>query len=182
MTTADRERLADIDSIVATMVDCIADEFDPERILLFGSRARDDANHWGRAPLIPRKRADHAVIVDVGLTVVGLGVLLAGAWLLVRSATHLATAFGLSPVIIGVTVVAFGTSAPEFVVSVTAAAGGAGGLAVGNVFGSNVMNVALVIGIAAALNPLDVDSRLLRRELPILGGATILGIRSLDPT
>ena len=46
MTTADRGRLADIDSIVATMVDCIADEFDPERILLFGSRARDDANHW----------------------------------------------------------------------------------------------------------------------------------------
>ena len=116
------------------------------------------------------------MIVDIGLTVVGLGILLAGAWLLVRSATHLATAFGLSPVIIGVTVVAFGTSAPEFVVSVTAAAGGAGGLAVGNVFGSNVMNVALVIGIAAALNPLDVDSRLLRRELPILGGATILVI------
>ena len=116
------------------------------------------------------------MIVDIGLTVVGLGILLAGAWLLVRSATHLATAFGLSPVIIGVTVVAFGTSAPEFVVSVTAAAGGVGGLAVGNVFGSNVMNVALVIGIAAALNPLDVDSRLLRRELPILGGATILVI------
>ena len=116
------------------------------------------------------------MIADVGLTVLGLGVLLAGAWLLVRSATHLAGALGLSPVIVGATVVAFGTSAPEFVVGVAAAAEGSTGLAVGSVFGSNVLNATLVIGIAAVLNPLDVDSRLLRREMPILGAATAVVI------
>ena len=116
------------------------------------------------------------MIADVGLTVLGLGVLLAGAWLLVRSATHLAGALSLSPVIVGATVVAFGTSAPEFVVGVAAAAEGSTGLAVGSVLGSNVLNATLVIGIAAVLNPLDVDSRLLRREMPILGAATAVVI------
>ena len=113
---------------------------------------------------------------DIGRTVLGLSVLLGGAWFLVRSATRLAGALGLSPVIIGATVVAFGTSAPEFVVSVAAAAEGSTGLAIGSVFGSNVLNAALVIGIAAVLNPLDVDSRLLRREMPILGAATVVVI------
>ena len=116
------------------------------------------------------------MMVDIGLVASGLVILLAGASLLVRSASHLAAAFGLSPVIIGATVVAFGTSAPEFVVSVTAAVDGSTGLAVGNVFGSNIMNAALVSGIAATFSPINVDSQLLRREMPALGIATALVI------
>ncbi len=102
------------------------------------------------------------MLTDAALTVVGLGVLLGGAWVLVRSPTRLAMAFGLSPVIVGATVVAFGTSAPEFVVSLVAGLEGSGDLAVGNVFGSNVTNVALVLGIAAVIRPVDVHPRLLR--------------------
>ncbi|MXZ89652.1 MAG: calcium/sodium antiporter [Dehalococcoidia bacterium] len=110
--------------------------------------------------------------LDAVLTVAGLGLLLAGAWLLVRSASRLAMAFGLSPVIVGATVVAFGTSAPEFVVGLAAGVGGAGALAVGSVFGSNITNVALVLGIAAVIRPMDVHPRLLRWEMPVLLAAT----------
>ncbi|MXX19954.1 MAG: sodium:calcium antiporter, partial [Dehalococcoidia bacterium] len=85
------------------------------------------------------------------MTVAGLAVLLVGAWLLVRSASLLAMTFGLSPLLVGATVVAFGTSAPEFVVSLVAGIEGSGALAVGSVFGSNSTNVALVLGLAAVL-------------------------------
>ncbi len=112
------------------------------------------------------------MLADLVLTAVGLSILLAGAWLLVRSAALLAVAFGLSPVIVGATVVAFGTSAPEFVVSLTAGIDGSGGLAVGNVLGSNVTNVALVLGLAAVVRPMAVHPRLLRWEMPVLAGAT----------
>ncbi|MDA0256891.1 MAG: calcium/sodium antiporter [Chloroflexi bacterium] len=112
------------------------------------------------------------MLADLVLTAVGLGILLAGAWLLVRSAALLAVAFGLSPVIVGATVVAFGTSAPEFVVSLAAGIDGRGGLAVGNVLGSNVTNVALVLGLAAVVRPMAVHPRLLRWEMPVLAAAT----------
>jgi cation:H+ antiporter len=112
------------------------------------------------------------VLADLALTAVGLTILLAGAWLLVRSAALLAVAFGLSPVIVGATVVAFGTSAPEFVVSLVAGIDGSGGLAVGNVLGSNVTNVALVLGLAAVVRPMAVHPRLLRWEMPVLAAAT----------
>ena len=112
------------------------------------------------------------MLLDSVLTVLGLAVLLAGAWLLVRSASRLAMGFGLSPVIVGATVVAFGTSAPEFVVGLAAGIGGSGDLAVGSVFGSNITNVALVLGIAAVIRPMDVHPRLLRWEMPVLLAAT----------
>lgn len=112
------------------------------------------------------------MLLDAVLTVGGLGVLLAGAWLLVRSASLLAMTFGLSPLLVGATVVAFGTSAPEFVVSLVAGIEGSGDLAVGNVFGSNITNVALVLGLAAVIRPMDVHPRLLRWEMPVLLGAT----------
>ena len=73
---------------------------------------------------------------------------------LVRGAAALALRFGLSPLVVGLTVVAFGTSAPELVVSVQAALAGAGGIAVGNVVGSNVANVGLILGAAALVRPL----------------------------
>ena len=114
------------------------------------------------------------MLLDVVLTVLGLGVLLAGAWLLVRSASRLAMGFGLSPVIVGATVVAFGTSAPEFVVGLVAGIQDRGDLAVGSVFGSNITNVALVLGIAAVIRPMDVHPRLLRWEMPVLLAATVV--------
>ncbi len=110
--------------------------------------------------------------VDLLLVAGGLTALLAGAWQLVRSAVAISLMFGLSRVIVGATVVAFGTSAPEFVISLTAAAEGSSGLALGNVLGSNVANVALVLGSAALVAPLIVDARLVRWEIPVLIAAT----------
>lgn len=109
--------------------------------------------------------------MDVGTLLVmvfGLVALVAGAELLVRGASALAAAAGVSPLVVGLTVVAFGTSAPELAVSVGAALDGAGELALGNVVGSNVFNVAATLGLAALLAPLTVDSQLIRREVPLL--------------
>jgi cation:H+ antiporter len=114
------------------------------------------------------------VIVDLLLVAGGLITLLVGSWQVVRSAVTIALTFGLSRVVVGATVVAFGTSAPEFVISLTAAAGGSSGLAFGNVLGSNVANVALVLGSAALVAPLFVNTRLVEWEIPVLIAATAL--------
>jgi len=116
------------------------------------------------------------VIPNLIHVAIGLAVLISGAWLTVRSASTLAASFGLSRVVIGATVVAFGTSAPEFVVSLFAATHDATGIAVGNVLGSNVANVALVLGISALVAPMTVHWRLLRWEIPLLGGATLVTV------
>jgi len=110
--------------------------------------------------------------VDLLLVSGGLIALLAGAGQLVRSAVAVSLMFGLSRVVVGATVVAFGTSAPEFVISLTAAVDGSSELALGNVLGSNVSNVALVLGSAALVAGLNVDVRLVRWELPVLIAAT----------
>lgn len=114
------------------------------------------------------------MIIDLLLIASGLIVLLVGSWQVVRSAVTIALTFGLSRVVVGATVVAFGTSAPEFVISLTAAAGGSSGLAFGNVLGSNVANVALVLGSAALVAPLVVNTRLVQWEIPVLIAATAL--------
>ena len=106
------------------------------------------------------------MLVDSALVAGGLTVLLLGAWQLVRSAVVIALSFGLSRVVVGATVVALGTSAPELVISVIAASGDAAGLAIGNVVGSNVANVALVLGSSALIVPLAIDARLVRWENP----------------
>ena len=105
----------------------------------------------------------------------GLALLVGAASLLVRGAAALALRFGLSPLVVGLTVVAFGTSAPELVVSVQAALAGAGGIAVGNVVGSNVANVGLILGLSVVVRPIVSDASVLRRDLPVLVGATLLG-------
>ena len=112
------------------------------------------------------------MVADLALAIVGIAIVLVGAWLLVRSAVRMALSFGLSRVLIGATVVAFGTSAPEFVVSLVAGLQGSSGVAVGNILGSNVANTALVLGIAAVINPLNVNRRLIRWEIPVLFVAT----------
>ncbi len=113
-------------------------------------------------------------MVDVVQLLVGLAALVGGAWLMVRAASRLAVRFGISPAIVGATVVAFGTSAPEFLVSVLASARGSGDLAVGNVLGSNIANMGLVLGIGAVIGPMAIRPRLMRWEIPVLGVATAM--------
>jgi cation:H+ antiporter len=108
------------------------------------------------------------------LFAVGLVALIGGAELLVRGASRLALALGISPLVIGLTVVAFGTSSPEVAVSVGAAASGKVDLAVGNVVGSNIFNVLFILGISALITPLVVAQQLIRQEVPIMIGVSLL--------
>lgn len=102
------------------------------------------------------------------LFVVGLTTLTLGADWLVTGASRVASGHGVSPLMVGLTIVAFGTSAPELVVSTAASLQGKGGLAVGNIMGSTVANVGLIVGIGALIRPIVVHPRLLRRETPLL--------------
>lgn len=108
------------------------------------------------------------------LFVLGLVVLVVGAEVMVRGASRLASAFGVSSLVIGLTVVAFGTSAPELAVSVQSALTGQANLALGNVIGSNIANILLILGIAALTAPLVVASQLVRFDVPLMIGASIL--------
>jgi cation:H+ antiporter len=105
-----------------------------------------------------------AIILLVG----GLVLLWKSADLLVAGAVAMAERLGVSPLIIGLTIVAMGTSAPEMAASIVAAVGGNGDAAVGNVFGSNIANLALVGGLVALIRPLRIRLRTLRREIPVM--------------
>ena len=109
----------------------------------------------------------HALIV-VG----GLALLVVGAELLVRSASRLAAAMGVPPLIIGLTVVAYGTSAPELAVSLIATVHGQADIAVGNIVGSNIFNVLFILGLSALIVPLTVSARLVRTDVPVMVGAS----------
>ena len=98
----------------------------------------------------------------------GLVILWKCAELLVSGAVGMAQRLGVSPLIIGLTVVAMGTSAPEVAASIAAAVRGAGNLAIGNVYGSNIANLALVGGLAALIRPINIRKRTLRREIPVM--------------
>jgi len=106
--------------------------------------------------------------------VLGLVVMVWGAELLVRGASRLATAVGISPLVVGLTVVAFGTSSPELAVSVMSAFKGQADLALGNVVGSNIFNVLLILGISALIVPLVVAQQLVRLDVPVMIGASLL--------
>ncbi len=110
------------------------------------------------------------------LFIAGLVCLIVGAEALVRGASRLAAALGVSPLVIGLTVVAFGTSAPEFAVSIKAALGGQSDITVGNVIGSNVFNVLAILGLSALIAPLTVARKLVRLEVPLLIGASLLAL------
>ena len=97
-----------------------------------------------------------------------------GGELLVRGASRLAVLAGLSPLVIGLTVVAFGTSSPELAVSLKAALAGNANIALGNVVGSNIFNVLFILGISALIVPLVVHAQLIRQEIPIMLGASLL--------
>jgi cation:H+ antiporter len=113
-------------------------------------------------------------ILDIGWVVAGLVLLYFGAEWLVRGSSELAIRFGISPLVVGLTVVAFGTSAPELVVSVKANLDGSGGMAIGNVVGSNICNIALVLGVGAVIFPLGIQRQVVRREMPVLLGSTLV--------
>jgi cation:H+ antiporter len=113
----------------------------------------------------------------------GLVALVAGGEVLVRGASGLARSLGMSPLLVGLTVVAFATSAPELAVSLEATANGSPGLAVGNVVGSNIANVLLVLGVSAVVLPLAVDLPVLRRDVPAVAGLSLLTlVLALDRT
>jgi cation:H+ antiporter len=104
----------------------------------------------------------------------GLIGLVLGAELLVRGASKLALSFGISPLVVGLTIVAFGTSAPELAVSTGAALSGQTDIAIGNVVGSNIFNVLFILGVSALITPLVVNIQLIRQEVPIMIGASLL--------
>lgn len=110
----------------------------------------------------------------VVLLIVGLFLLVYGADRLVYGAAVISRSLGVPPLIIGMTIVGIGTSLPELFVSVTAALNGQPDMAVGNVLGSNIANILLIIGGAALIHPLAVHSEVLRRELPLLLAVTVL--------
>ncbi len=108
------------------------------------------------------------MLIHLAIVAAGIFILVCGGELLVKGAAALARAAGISPIIVGLTVVAFGTSTPELAVAVQAALTDSGTLAFGNIFGSNMANIGLIIGLAAVLHPLPIDHVLIRRELPMM--------------
>jgi cation:H+ antiporter len=117
---------------------------------------------------------DTNLLMALGLVIAGLGLLAWSADRFVEGAAAVAGHFGLPPLLIGMVIVGFGTSAPEMVVSATAAWQGNPGIALGNAYGSNITNIALILGLTALIRPLAVKSRILRQELPILTAVTLL--------
>ncbi|MFH7241547.1 MAG: calcium/sodium antiporter [Spirulina sp.] len=121
------------------------------------------------------------MIVAILLLIAGGGLLLVGAESLVKGASRLAGLFGISPLIIGLTVVAYGTSAPEMAVSIQSSLAGQGDIALGNVIGSNIFNVLVILGLSSLVAPLVVAQQLIRLDVPIMiGVSALLFFFSLD--
>ncbi len=113
-------------------------------------------------------------LAAIAALLAGLVLLVGGGEVLVRGASSIATAAGLSPLVVGLTVVSFATSAPEFAVTMQAVVNGSPGLAVGNVVGSNIANILLVLGVAAVIAPLAVKSPVVKRDVPVMVGTSLL--------
>jgi len=105
---------------------------------------------------------------------VGLALLIAGAELLVRGASRLASGLGVAPLVVGLTVVAWGTSAPELAVNIQSTVEGVPGVALGNVLGSNIFNVLFVLGLSAVVAPLVVARQIVRRDVPLMIAVSLL--------
>ncbi len=119
--------------------------------------------------------------MSILLFLVGLGFLILGAEALVRGASRLAAVLGISPLVIGLTVVAFGTSSPELAVGVKSALSGQANIAVGNVVGSNIFNVLFILGLSALFVPLVVSQQLVRLDVPLMIALSVIVlILSLD--
>lgn len=114
------------------------------------------------------------MLVHVGVLLLGLVVLYFGAEWLIKGASSMAVALGIPPLVVGLTVVALGTSLPEFMTNFIAAVLGSDGLALGNIIGSNIANVGLILGTSAVLVPLAVAPSTLKREYPIMMAVMVL--------
>ncbi len=114
------------------------------------------------------------MLITIILLIIGLIVLIAGGDYLVRGASSIALRIRLSPLVVGLTIVAFGTSAPELLISIQSALKGSPDIAVGNVIGSNICNLALVLGMAALIQPVKVMPNSIRIDWPVTMGASIL--------
>ena len=120
-------------------------------------------------------------VISLTLLILGLVLLLAGGFSMVRGASDLAESYGVPPLVVGLTVVAFGTSAPELVINIIGALEGQTALAFGNITGSNLANIGLVLGVAAVITPIALEGKIIRRELPLLLLATtVLFTMTLD--
>lgn len=106
--------------------------------------------------------------------IAGLVLLYLGAQILVKGGAALAIRLGLNALVVGLTVIAYGTSSPEMVVSVGASLQGNGAIAIGNVVGSNICNIALILGVSALIRPMSVSSQIIRREIPIMIGVSVV--------
>jgi len=114
------------------------------------------------------------LLIDSLLFALGVVLLVGGGDTLVRGAVSLAARFGVPSFIIGLSVVAFGTSAPELALNIAAAVNDNSGLSFGNIFGSNIANIGLILGVAALIQPMDVHHSIVKRELPLMVGVTLL--------
>ena len=114
------------------------------------------------------------LLLDLGLVAAGLALLIGGGEALVRGASTLAVRAGLSPLVIGLVVVSAATSAPELAVTVGAVLEGEPGLALGNVIGSNIANILLILGLSAVLSPLVIRRQVVRFDIPVMLGVSIL--------
>ena len=107
---------------------------------------------------------------------IGLPVLLWSAGKFVGGAASVANHFGVSPLLIGMLIIGFGTSAPEIIVSIFAAIQGNSGIALGNAYGSNIANILLILGLTAVISPIAVKSEIIKKELPVLLGITFFAV------
>src|SRR4051794_37359131 len=140
---------------------------------------RSWADRYGVDPGALRRRR-MSILFVVGLGIVGLVLLTVGADQLVVGAGRLATVLRVAPVVVGVVIIGLGTSAPEFVVSGTAAVRGNAALALGNLVGSNMLNVTLILGVVAVVSPVVVRSSVPVREAPLMvAGVTVFGAFAL---
>ncbi len=114
------------------------------------------------------------MLFNLLILVCGIFLLYFGSSWLVTGATEIALSMAIRPVVVGLTVVAFATSAPELLVSLVAAAEGASGVSLGNILGSNVINIALVLGLSALIKPVTINKQMVTRELPYTVAATVL--------
>jgi cation:H+ antiporter len=113
------------------------------------------------------------MMIALYLSLGAIGLYYGAEWL-IRGSSSLALRYGVAPLVVGLTVVAFGTSAPEMVVSVTAALDGFGSIAVGNVVGSNIFNVAVILGLAALLRPVHINPQILKMDGPLVVVASLV--------
>lgn len=121
------------------------------------------------------------MLLALAAVIAGLALLVWSADKFVDGASATATHAGMPPLLIGMLIIGFGTSAPEMVVSALAASQGNPGLALGNAYGSNITNIALIIGLVAVISPISVHSQVIRKELPLLMGITLLaGYQLID--